>query len=162
MTSSDAERYMRLALTEAERGVVRGELPFGAVLVDPAGEVVAGTHDTVRLDRDRTSHAETMLIKHACRRFGPDLSDHIVVTTTEPCPMCFTTCWLAGVEAIVFGTTMDEVRTYTGGVVEELFVPAESLNVQATRRVRLVGGVLRERCLALFESHRLTVEVADK
>lgn len=146
------EHYMRLAIAEAGRGRASGEHPFGAVLVDARGEVVASTYDTVEQDDDRSSHAETMLVKKACRVMGRDLSGCTVYTTTEPCPMCFTTSWLAGVRRIVWGTTMDEVREHTGGVVEELFVRAEAMNAQATRRVELVGGVLRDECLALFDA----------
>lgn len=152
MTVGTHEHYMRLAIAQAERGRRGGEFPFGAVLVDARGEVVASAYDTVEQDDDASSHAETMLVKKACRIVGRDLSGHTVYTTTEPCPMCFTTSWLAGVSRIVWGTTMDEVREHTGGLVAELFVPAASLNARASRRVELVGGVLRDECLALFDA----------
>lgn len=150
MSPRSDEWYMRLAIAEARRGRALGEHPFGAVLVDPGGAVLASAYDTVELDDDRTSHAETMLVKKACGMRGRDLSGCVLYTTTEPCPMCFTTAWLAGVARIVFGTTMNEVRQHTGGAVEELFVPASLMNVQASRKVELVGGLLREECLALF------------
>jgi len=98
------------------------EPPFGAILVDARSAVVASAYDTVERDDDRSSHAETMLVKKACHELGRDLSGCTLYTTTEPCPMCFTTAWLAGVSQIVFGTTMDEVRRHTGGIVEEVFV----------------------------------------
>ena len=150
MTHSADEQYMRLAIAEAERGRKLGEHPFGAVLVDGAGEVVATMYDTVERDGDKTSHAETMLVKHACRKLGPDLSGCSIYTTTEPCAMCFTTAWLARVGRIVYGTTMAEVRDVSGGAVDELPVPAAEMNRLGGGRVRLEGGVLREACLALF------------
>lgn len=152
------EAYMRLAIDEALRGKAAGEFPFGAILVDPAGEIVLSVHDTVERDGDRTSHAETMLVKHACRKFGPDLAGYAVYTTTEPCPMCFTTCWLGGISKLVYGCTMRDVYDRTGGAVDELGVPAIDMNARASRRIELVGGVLRGECLAMFE--RATTEAA--
>lgn len=144
------EHYMRLAIAEAMRGREEGEHPFGAVIVDGAGQVIVSVHDTVERDGDKTSHAETMLVKQACRLRGPDLSDCTIYTTTEPCPMCFTTAWLAQVSRIVYGSTMAEVRLVSGGVVEELAVPAADMNSRGGHRVKLVSGVLRDECLGLF------------
>jgi tRNA(adenine34) deaminase len=113
--------------------------------------VVASAYDTVERDDDRSSHPETMLVK-ACHELGRDLSGCTLYTTTEPCAMCFTTAWLAGVSQIVFGTTMDEVRRHTSGIVEWVFVPAEWLNARTIRPVTLLGGVLRGECLSLFDA----------
>ena len=147
----DHEHYLRLAIAEALRGKAAGEFPFGALVVDPAGEVVVAGHDTAVADGDRSSHAETMLVKRACKLRGPDLIDHTVYTTTEPCPMCFTTCWLAKVGTIVWGATMAQVAAKTRGMLHELTYPAPPLNAYAGDRIRLYGGVLADECLAMFD-----------
>ncbi len=148
------ETYMAMALEESRAALREGELPFGAVIVDRAGEVVGRTHDTVARDGDNSSHAETMLVKQVCRDRGPELSGCTVYTTTEPCPMCFTAMWLAWVSRVVYATTMDEVTAYTHGAVRELTFPARLLNEHAGSRIELISGVLREECLHLFDEIR--------
>jgi tRNA(Arg) A34 adenosine deaminase TadA len=130
--ASSHEDYMRLAIAQAVRGRETGEHPFGAILMEARGAVVASAYDTVERDDDRSSHPETMLVK-ACHELGRDLSGCTLYTTTEPCAMCFTTAWLAGVSQIVFGTTMDVVRRHTSGIVEWVFVPAEWLNARTCK-----------------------------
>lgn len=144
---------MRAAIAEAKVGIAEGEFPFGAVLMDAEGNTLARAHDTVEGDGDFSSHAETMLVKRACADLGRrDLSDLTLYTTTEPCPMCFTTAWLARVNAIVFGNSMLELHQLKGGIIEEVQVTPDQLNaLNINRRMPVTGGVLREECLALWD-----------
>lgn len=149
-TAAD-EAGMRAAIEVACEGLASGEFPYGAVLVDGSGRVVARRHDTVLADGDYSSHAETMLIKDTCCERGPDLSDLTLYTTTEPCPMCFTTTWLARVPRLVFGNSMQDLYDLNGGLVEEVLVPAETLNaLNPNRSMALTPYVLRDECLALW------------
>lgn len=151
--AADDEVGVRAAIAEARVGLAEGEYPFGAVLVDGTGQVAARAHDTVFRDGDFSAHAETMLVKGACRDLGrPVLAGLTLYTTTEPCPMCFTTAWLAQVDRIVFGSSMVEVRDLTGGLVDEVMVTPEQLNaLNVNRPMPVTGGVLRPECLALWE-----------
>jgi tRNA(adenine34) deaminase len=146
----DDIHYMRLALREAAQGLHEGEYPFGAVLVDTTGRVVCSTHDTVERDNDYTSHAETMLVKMSCKLLGRDLAGCTLYTTVEPCPMCFTTSWLAKVSRIVFGASMAEVNAFTKGLVRELQVPASDMNRLGSGLIDLAAGVMRDQCLGAF------------
>lgn len=158
MSNLDAH-YMRLAIAQAELGMQHGEFPFGAVMVDRDGSVIASNYDTIERDNDFTSHAETMLAKIACRATGRrDLSGCTVYTTVEPCPMCFTTNWLACVDRIVWGATMKEVAEITGSAVRELAVPAEHMNELGGRVMDVVGGVLRDECLVPFTQKMAMLE----
>lgn len=148
----DDTAAMRLAIGAAQQAVGFGEWPFAAVLLDPAGAVRLTLADTVARDRDPTAHAEARLIQQALKRIGPDLTGFTLVATTEPCPMCFTACWLARCRRLVYGTTMAEVAALTGGKPEELRYPAARLNHFPDRRLEIVGGVLRDECLSLFEA----------
>ncbi|WP_437746861.1 ABC transporter substrate-binding protein [Sorangium sp. So ce1504] len=89
-------------------------------------------------------------VRRACAAAGPDLTGYTLYTTVEPCPMCFTAAWLARVSRVVFGCTMQEVTAATGGAQRELAVPARWMNESSGAPVDLVGGVLADRCLALF------------
>lgn len=150
MTDEHDEYYMRLALAEAQSGLDEGEFPFGAVLVARKGEVVASCHDTVERDGDKSSHAETMLVKRSCRLVGPDLTGCTLYTTVEPCPMCFTTSWLARVSRIAWGATMAEVADATHNAVRELAVPATQMNDLGGQLIDLRGGVLCSECIGMF------------
>jgi tRNA(Arg) A34 adenosine deaminase TadA len=144
------ELGIRLALAEAERGLKAGEPPFGVVITTSDGEVMAGGYDTVRAAADWTYHAEVETVRSACRRYGPDLTGCTLYTTVEPCPMCFTSAWLANISVIVFGASMAEVHAATHGQQRELSISADRINEMSPMPIQLRGGVLREECLALF------------
>lgn len=142
---------MAAALAVARRAITAGEPPFGAVLVDAAGRVRGECHDTVRAHDDPTRHAETDLVRRMVALLGPDLRDFTLATTVEPCPMCFTSAWLAGVGTVLYGATMAEMQSVTDGRYVELALSASELNAASGRPLRLVGGVRAAECLALFE-----------
>jgi tRNA(Arg) A34 adenosine deaminase TadA len=144
------ETIMRVALGIAEEAMGRGELPFAAVLVNAEGKVVLTEHDRVYEKQDPTQHAESRLVRKACRLYGPDLSAFTLYTTCEPCAMCFTSAWLTGIRRIVMGTTMAAVYHRSGGRHREMPLPAAILNDRVGGAIELVKGVLAEECLALF------------
>jgi len=144
------ERIMRVALDVAAEAVSSGELPFAAVLVDPEGRVVLSEHDRVFEMKDPTQHAETRLVRNACRLYGPDLSQFSLYTTCEPCAMCFTSAWLAGIRRIVTGTDMAAVHRRSGGRHREMPIPATTMSERVAGDMELLEGVLAEECLAMF------------
>ncbi|MDT5287085.1 MAG: tRNA(adenine34) deaminase [Mycobacterium sp.] len=98
-----------------------------------------------------TRHAEVNVVRLASRALGPDLSGCTLYTTVEPCPMCFTSAWLARVSRVVFGCTMDAVHSVTLGQQREMRIPASEVNARSGEPIELLGGVLAEACLKLFE-----------
>ena len=151
----DDEAGMSRALAVAKAASSRGEPPFGAVLFDAQGKMVAEASDAVIERADPTQHAETNLVRVACALLGPRLDGTTLFTTVEPCPMCFTAAWLARVERIVFGATMDDVFDATNGAQRELRTPAETMNQRCEEPLRLRGGVRAAACLALFADARV-------
>src|SRR3954471_23611354 len=142
--------YMRLALALAEKATRDGEPPFGALVVAPDGDVVADSTDRVVAEADMTWHAEANVVRPASRALGPDLEGSTLVTTVEPCPMCFTSAWLARVSRVVFGASMADVAVATAGQPRELSIPATTINELSPAPIEVQGGVRREGCLALF------------
>src|SRR6202790_158768 len=101
MASSSA--FMALALAEAERAALRGEVPVGAVLVD-AGEVLAASGNRVEELADPTAHAELLVLRAvAAQRRTPRLGDCDLYVTLEPCPMCASAIALARLRRVYFG-----------------------------------------------------------
>ena len=80
---------MALALAAARVAVARGEVPIGAVIVGPGGEVLAEAGNRTEELGDPTAHAELLAIRSAATRRGaPRLVDCDLYVTLEPCPMC--------------------------------------------------------------------------
>lgn len=96
---------MSLALEEAEAAAARGEVPVGAVIVDPeSGAVLARAGNRVEADADPTAHAEILAIRAACRKRGEArLPDCDLYVTLEPCGMCATAISHARIRRVVFG-----------------------------------------------------------
>lgn len=97
---------MRAAIAEAEAGVKKGHGgPFGAVIVRK-GKIIARGHNEVVLHNDPTNHAEIVAIRKAAaklKRF--DLSDCVIYTTCEPCPMCLGAIHWAKMRKMYIGAT---------------------------------------------------------
>lgn len=95
---------MELALDEARQAASEGEVPIGAVLVDPRGFVVARDHNRREQNADATAHAEVLVIAAASRlRRNWRLNDLTMYVTLEPCPMCAGAAVNARLGAIVYG-----------------------------------------------------------
>ena len=95
---------MELALDEARQAASEGEVPIGAVLVDPQGVVVARDHNRREQHSDATAHAEMLVIAAACRkRRDWRLNDLTMYVTLEPCPMCAGAAVNARLATIVYG-----------------------------------------------------------
>lgn len=100
--------FMELAAKIAEENIDRGGGPFGAVVVRN-GEVVATGANSVTLTNDPTAHAEVNAIREACRKEGSfSLAGCRVYSSCEPCPMCLSALYWAGVDRIYYGNTQDD------------------------------------------------------
>ena len=81
--------YMGLALEEAKAAAARGEVPVGAVILDPNGAVIAKAGNQTRALNDPTAHAEILVIRAACAALKSErLPGFRLYVTLEPCPMC--------------------------------------------------------------------------
>ena len=106
---------MRLALEEARRASQRGEVPVGAVIVNPLSkEVIAMAGNRIVERHDPTAHAEMLAIQAASQgRGGERLSGMDMYVTLEPCPMCAQAISFARIRRLYFGAT-----DFKGGGVE--------------------------------------------
>lgn len=81
--------YMQDALIEARAAAARGEIPVGAVIVSPNGQVVARAGNRTREWNDPTAHAEIVAIRAACADLAQErLAGYDLYVTLEPCAMC--------------------------------------------------------------------------
>lgn len=95
---------MKTALVAAARAGADGEVPVGAVLVSPGGDVLSIAGNTVEVDHDPSAHAEMRVIREAAQMMkSPRLIDCDLFVTLEPCAMCAQAISLARIRRLVFG-----------------------------------------------------------
>ena len=138
------EPAMKTALAAAAEATAVGDVPVGAVLLGPAGEVVAVDHNRREELSDPTAHAELLVLSRRARELGDwRLNGHTLVVTLEPCPMCAGAAVLARIERIVFGAYDPKA-----GAAWSLYnIPQDR---RLNHRVELEGGVLAVECSALL------------
>jgi tRNA(adenine34) deaminase len=144
---------MRLAIDEAQAAQVTGDVPIGAVVVGPAGDVIGRGRNAREAEGDPTAHAEILALRAASAAVGSwRLEGCTLVVTLEPCAMCAGAAVLARVARLVYGTADPK-----GGAVGSLWdlVRDRRLN----HRPEVVSGVLADECAALlrefFDAQRL-------
>ncbi len=101
--------YMRIAIDEARKGINNHEGgPFGSVIVKD-GKIIGKGHNMVLKNFDSTCHGEINAIRNAEQNIkSHDLSDCVLYTTGEPCPMCLAACLWANIKTIYYGCTIKE------------------------------------------------------
>lgn len=146
MTTGD-EQPLRRAFDFAREAGARGDGPFGAVLVDPTGQIVAEASNTATTDRDVTAHAETNLVRLVSARFEPQaLGGYTMYASAEPCAMCAAAVYWSGIGRIVFGLSnarLNEVRAATPPP-PRLNVGCRDVLAKADRRVEIIGPMLED------------------
>lgn len=140
------ERYMRMALEEAEQSAREGEIPVGAIVVC-RGRVIARAHNLTETLHDVTAHAEMQAITAAANTLGGKyLQDCTLYVTLEPCIMCAGAIGWAQVKTLVFGAA-DPKRGYRQFSPHPLHPKTE-----------VIEGILAEECSGkmkrFFESKR--------
>ena len=101
-------RYLRMAFNEAKKNIDLQEGgPFGAVIVRD-GKVIARAHNQVLAKNDPTLHAEVNAIRKACKKLNTyDLSDCVLYTSCEPCPMCLSAIMWAKIKTVYYASTQE-------------------------------------------------------
>jgi tRNA(Arg) A34 adenosine deaminase TadA len=96
---------MQIALSHARTAATLGEVPVGAVIVDPASrEIVAAAHNLTVTQSDPTAHAEMLVIRELCKKLGTSrLPEYDLYVTLEPCPMCAQAISFARLRRLYFG-----------------------------------------------------------
>ncbi len=103
-------KFMRLAIELSQKSVAEGGGPFGAVIVRN-GEVVATGSNSVTLLNDPTAHAEVSAIRAACAAVKDfKLEECEIYSSCEPCPMCLSAIYWAGIRKIYFANTREDAK----------------------------------------------------
>lgn len=145
--------WMARAIDLAAAAGEQGDVPVGAVVVSPDGEVVGEGANAREQTGDPTAHAEVLALREAARHTGGwRLTDHTLVVTLEPCPMCAGALLLARIRTVVLGAW--DPKAGACGSVWDL-----ARDGRSNHWVEVVGGVREEECswllLDFFAGRRL-------
>ena len=142
------KKWMESAIRTAREGIKKSEGgPFGAMIVR-GNQWIASAHNTVLRDHDATCHAEVNAIRMASKKLKRfDLSDCVIYSTTEPCPMCFSAIHWAKISKVIFGTSIADVAKRG---FHELAVSNRTLKKIGGSPTKLRGGFMLQTCRELL------------
>ena len=143
MLQAEMEKYMELALEEAEKARLQNEVPVGAVLVKD-GRVIASAHNTCEQNRSLICHTEFLAMQEAAERLGGRLDGCTLFVTLEPCAMCAGAAINLRLSSLVFGA-YNEKSGCCGSV-------ADITDHWFLHSIETVGGILENRCSSLLTS----------
>lgn len=150
-TASD-RAAMTAALDEARSASLTGDVPVGAVVLDPEGRIIGRGRNTREAQQDPTGHAEIGALRAAAATVGSwRLDGCTLVVTLEPCTMCAGAIVGARIARLVFGAIDDKA-----GAVGSLWDVVRDRRLN--HRPEVLGGVEADTCAELltefFARHR--------
>lgn len=136
-------KYMKIAIEEAQTGIRAGHGgPFGCVIVKD-GEIIGRGHNEVIKNGDPTCHGEMMAIRNACKNIGThDLSGCELYTTAEPCPMCLGAILWSNIRKVYYGCNISDTDKI--GFRDKIFYESEE---------KFSEELDRAECLEVFEEY---------
>ena len=138
--------FMTEALAEARKAAARNEVPVGAVLVSPGGDIIARAGNRTRELNDPTAHAEVLVIREACALLQSErLPGHDLYVTLEPCAMCAATIAATRLARVYYGASDPK----SGGVAHGACVFEHP---QAHHAPEVYEGFLARDCEALLQA----------
>ncbi|MDQ1296448.1 MAG: guanine deaminase [Bacteroidota bacterium] len=106
------------AVEIAEKGIAEGSGPFGAVITKN-GKIISEASNKVVLTHDPTAHAEVLAIRKAAGILKTyDLSDCVIYTSCEPCPMCLGSIYWAGIKKVIYAS--DRQKAASSGFSDKM------------------------------------------
>jgi len=136
---------MKMALEEAEKAGLRGEIPVGAILLK-GNRVIAKDHNRCIELSDPTAHAEILVLRKGgeiLRNYR--LTETVVYVTVEPCPMCVSAMVHGRISRLIFGSLEPKY-----GAVESKFRLLN--NNGLNHRVKVDRGILEKECAEILRA----------
>lgn len=152
------EQFMLAAIEEAKRAKEAGDYAIGAIIVKD-GKILARSPNRTKTDQDPTQHAEVAVIREAVKKIGHrHLTNCVMYTTHEPCPMCAAAAVWARLAAVVMGAEMDDMADYRSRngngewTWRTVHIPAREIFAKGDPHVEIVEGFMRGECRELFHN----------
>lgn len=143
-------KYMKIAKENADNGIANKEGgPFGAVMTDKEGNIIANGNNRVLKNNDPTAHAEIVAIREACKKLNTyDLSDYVLYTSCEPCPMCLSAIIWANIKTVYYGCTKNDAGDigFRDDVIYD-FLNGKNEDLLSLKQID------RDECIRVFEEY---------
>ena len=144
LISNSYQDEMQQALEIAKSALASGDVPVGALVLSPVGEVISTGFNRREIDNDPSAHAEIIALREAAIANGSwRLDGHTIVVTLEPCPMCAGAISQARIKTLVFGAWDAKVGA-VGSVWDVLRDP------RTLHQVEVISGVNESECALLL------------
>lgn len=144
LTDTDLS-FLRQAIAVAQRARDKGNQPFGSVLVDENGVVLLEAENTINTDHDATAHAESNLVRAACKQFDTaKLAKYTLYASTEPCPMCSGAIFWSGIGRIVYALSEAELYAFAPDSPDKLPLGCRDVLSHGGRAVKVLGPAIEE------------------
>jgi tRNA(Arg) A34 adenosine deaminase TadA len=147
--------FLRESLKIAALSLHNGNLPFGCILVDAAGNIIKEAENTVVTDNNAIAHCEVNLVNRLASKYPEDfLQTCTVYASTEPCPMCAAAIFWSGIGRIVFALGKDKYRETAGTTNPShlLELSAEDVLSKGGRKVKVEGPLLEEEAISFYKN----------
>ena len=140
------EKYLLIALKEAEKARLKDEVPIGCILVED-DKIIARAHNLRESKKIATAHAEILAIEKACKKKKAWRLENVeMYVTLEPCPMCAGAILQSRIKKLVFGAYDPK-----GGALGSSFNLFEQKNLN--HHPEIVGGILEEECSQIIKNY---------
>lgn len=137
------EKFIKIALEEAQKAFDKDEVPVGAIVVCE-GKILAKAHNLRQSAHDPTAHAEILAIKEAAKKRGDwRLAGCEIYITKEPCPMCAGAIQQARFDRLIYGCK-DKKAGYAGSLYNVLD------DKKLSHQVEIIYGVEEDKCKRLL------------
>ncbi|MCC6460164.1 MAG: nucleoside deaminase [Saprospiraceae bacterium] len=152
------DAFLAQAIQLAQEGMSSNEGgPFGAIVVKD-GQVVGRGNNRVTSSKDPTAHAEVVAIRDACARLNSfQLTDCVLYTSCEPCPMCLGAIYWARPKAVYFACTKDDAAA---AGFDDSFIYQELDKTHTERKIPMFQGQ-REAALRVFTAWQSKIDRID-
>jgi len=137
---------MGIAIEEARISLKAGNSGFGAVIVKGC-DVISRAHDTDRTSGDPTQHAEMKAIRSASGKLGKNLTECVLVSTHEPCPMCSTAILWSGISEVAYGYPIKAALQQGRRRVD---IPFKEIFKRAGKNATVHENILYDECGILY------------
>jgi tRNA(Arg) A34 adenosine deaminase TadA len=154
LTDADLE-LLRESIRVAERSREGGAHPFGAIVVDAAGRIVASFgNNSLPPEGDPTQHAEMRAVAAAFRELGArGMQTSTLFTSAEPCVMCSGAVYWAGIDRVVYALSEHRLLELTGAHPENptFSLPCREVFARGQREITVVGPLLEDEAAVAHE-----------
>ena len=147
--------YMELAIEEAIKAKVVGEVPIGALVAHKDGEIISRAYNLTKTTYDPSAHAEINALRMAAKKVKNNiLKDYDLYVTLEPCLMCTVAISNARIRRLYFGAYANQVNEFSSNESSRYLSSSE-----CNHRPEIYGGILeiqnQELIKSFFQSKRV-------